>query len=134
MKEMLQAVSVAALAALGSYSTLAWAPSPTFGVASTIIHPEQTSRRTTTSTCLSALPDISSSGSLHGQNACFLPLKQLDQDYFAPRIIQVRKRKSVRNPGVLGFLIIIASIPLASFEILLRAVVLVIFFFAASSA
>jgi hypothetical protein len=30
------------------------------------------------------------SGSLHGMNSCFLPLKQLDQDYYAPRIIQVR--------------------------------------------
>lgn len=28
-------------------------------------------------------------GSLHGDNSCFLPLKQLDQDYFAPRIVQV---------------------------------------------
>lgn len=28
-------------------------------------------------------------GSLHGENACFLPLKQLEQDSFAPRIIQI---------------------------------------------
>lgn len=28
-------------------------------------------------------------GSLHGQNACFLPLKQLDMDSFAPRIVQI---------------------------------------------
>jgi hypothetical protein len=28
-------------------------------------------------------------GSLHGQDACFLPLKQLDQDYFSPRIVQI---------------------------------------------
>ena len=33
--------------------------------------------------------DLAMSGSLHGQDACFLPLKQLDQDYYAPRIIQV---------------------------------------------
>lgn len=26
---------------------------------------------------------------MHGQDACFLPLKQLDQDYFAPRIVQI---------------------------------------------
>mmetsp|Transcript_15612 Transcript_15612/g.43085 ORF Transcript_15612/g.43085 Transcript_15612/m.43085 type:complete len:242 (-) Transcript_15612:86-811(-) len=26
---------------------------------------------------------------LHGQNACFLPLKQLDQDYYNPRIVQI---------------------------------------------
>uniref|UniRef100_A0A7R9ZQZ4 Rubisco accumulation factor 1 C-terminal domain-containing protein n=1 Tax=Craspedostauros australis TaxID=1486917 RepID=A0A7R9ZQZ4_9STRA len=29
------------------------------------------------------------SGSLHGENSCFLPLKQLDQDYYAPRIVQI---------------------------------------------
>lgn len=29
------------------------------------------------------------SGNLHGQNACFLPLKQLEQDYYAPRIVQI---------------------------------------------
>lgn len=28
-------------------------------------------------------------GFLHGQSSCFLPLSQLDQDYYAPRIIQV---------------------------------------------
>lgn len=28
-------------------------------------------------------------GSLHGENACFLPLKQMDQDTFAPRIVQI---------------------------------------------
>jgi len=39
---------------------------------------------------LSASTPISmSSGSLHGQNACFLPLKQLDMDYYAPRIVQI---------------------------------------------
>lgn len=30
-------------------------------------------------------------GNKHGENACFLPLEQLDQDYYAPRIVQVRK-------------------------------------------
>jgi len=30
-----------------------------------------------------------SEGSLHGENSCFLPMKQLDQDYYAPRIIQI---------------------------------------------
>ena len=30
-------------------------------------------------------------GGLHGDNSCFLPLKQLDQDYYAPRIVQVRQ-------------------------------------------
>jgi Rubisco Assembly chaperone C-terminal domain len=28
-------------------------------------------------------------GSLHGENACFMPLKQLDQDSYAPRIVHV---------------------------------------------
>lgn len=28
-------------------------------------------------------------GSKHGENSCFLPLQQLDQDYYAPRIVQV---------------------------------------------
>jgi len=37
---------------------------------------------------LNSAPSMSL-GSLHGQNSCFLPLKQLDQDYFAPRIVQV---------------------------------------------
>eukprot|EP00539_Tryblionella_compressa_P003668 CAMPEP_0178745676 /NCGR_PEP_ID=MMETSP0744-20121128/7419_1 /TAXON_ID=913974 /ORGANISM="Nitzschia punctata, Strain CCMP561" /LENGTH=222 /DNA_ID=CAMNT_0020398869 /DNA_START=68 /DNA_END=736 /DNA_ORIENTATION=+ len=37
---------------------------------------------------LNSAPSMSL-GSLHGQNSCFLPLKQLDQDYFAPRIVQI---------------------------------------------
>jgi hypothetical protein len=28
-------------------------------------------------------------GNKHGENACFLPLEQLDQDYYAPRIVQI---------------------------------------------
>jgi len=34
---------------------------------------------------------VNKPGAIHGENACFLPLKQLDQDYYAPRIIQVRQ-------------------------------------------
>jgi len=30
-----------------------------------------------------------SKGNLHGDNACFMPCRQLDQDYFAPRILQI---------------------------------------------
>ena len=41
--------------------------------------------RTTASTSAVTL----SMANLHGQNSCFMPLKQLDQDYYAPRIIQV---------------------------------------------
>jgi hypothetical protein len=29
-------------------------------------------------------------GNLHGQSSCFLPLLQNDEDYIAPRIVQVR--------------------------------------------
>ena len=39
-------------------------------------------------TALKSAP-AETSGSLHGQNACFLPLNQLDQEYYAPRIIQI---------------------------------------------
>lgn len=28
-------------------------------------------------------------GSRHGDNSCFLPLRQLEQDYYAPRIVQI---------------------------------------------
>ena len=28
-------------------------------------------------------------GNLHGQSSCFLPLLQNDEDYIAPRIVQV---------------------------------------------
>ena len=28
-------------------------------------------------------------GFLHGESSCFMPLDQLDQDYYAPRILQV---------------------------------------------
>jgi len=30
-----------------------------------------------------------SKGNLHGDNACFMPCRQLDQDFFAPRILQI---------------------------------------------
>lgn len=36
-----------------------------------------------------ALYSTQTGASLHGQNACFLPLKQLDQDYISPRIVQI---------------------------------------------
>ena len=32
---------------------------------------------------------LSVSARKHGQDACFLPIKQLEQDYFAPRIVQI---------------------------------------------
>lgn len=39
---------------------------------------------------LTQLQAATTVGGLHGENSCFLPLKQLDQDYYAPRIVQVR--------------------------------------------
>ena len=33
---------------------------------------------------------LNSAGNLHGEGACFLPLQQMESDYYAPRIIQVR--------------------------------------------
>lgn len=32
---------------------------------------------------------MTSSGSLHGQNSCFLPLQQQEEDFCAPRIVQI---------------------------------------------
>lgn len=32
---------------------------------------------------------LMATGSLHGEQSCFLPLQQLDQDYYAPRIVQI---------------------------------------------
>lgn len=32
---------------------------------------------------------LAGSARKHGQDACFLPIKQLEQDYFAPRIVQI---------------------------------------------
>jgi len=46
--------------------------------------------RQSQSTRLRAAPPLmSAAGNLHGQNSCFLPLRQLDMDYYAPRIIQI---------------------------------------------
>ena len=33
----------------------------------------------------------SAAGSIHGENSCFLPLLQNDDEYIAPRIVQVRR-------------------------------------------
>lgn len=38
---------------------------------------------------LAATPSLTSFGNIHGQGACFLPLKQLGSDYYAPRIVQI---------------------------------------------
>ena len=39
-------------------------------------------------------------GGLHGQNSCFLPLEQCDEEYYAPRIVQV---SSLNNLEFLQF-------------------------------
>mmetsp|Transcript_30987 Transcript_30987/g.35308 ORF Transcript_30987/g.35308 Transcript_30987/m.35308 type:complete len:215 (+) Transcript_30987:156-800(+) len=38
---------------------------------------------------ISVLKSPLSASILHGESSCFLPLAQLDQDYYAPRIIQI---------------------------------------------
>jgi hypothetical protein len=59
-----------------SASALAWMP--------------QRHRSVFRETSLRSAPSgVSMSGNLHGQNNCFIPLNQLDQDYIAPRIIQI---------------------------------------------
>lgn len=62
-------------------STLAWIPA--------------TRTRAMTSVAMSDT-DTDTTGALHGETSCFLPLKQLDQDYYAPRIIQVRTPVALR--------------------------------------
>jgi hypothetical protein len=58
-------------------STLAWIPA--------------TRTRAMTSVAMSDTDTgTGTTGALHGETSCFLPLKQLDQDYYAPRIVQVR--------------------------------------------
>lgn len=73
----------------------AWVVSPPLSSSSTTRVGHTTPSRRTISTSSSSTTSLSStaesktSGSLHGQNSCFLPLKQLDQDYYAPRIVQI---------------------------------------------
>jgi len=43
----------------------------------------------TRSTALSVSSEQEIAGNLHGQNSCFLPLMQLDQDWYMPRIVQI---------------------------------------------
>uniref|UniRef100_A0A7S3PYS7 Rubisco accumulation factor 1 C-terminal domain-containing protein n=1 Tax=Chaetoceros debilis TaxID=122233 RepID=A0A7S3PYS7_9STRA len=33
--------------------------------------------------------EIGTDGNLHGESSCFMPLEQVDEEYFAPRIIQI---------------------------------------------
>jgi hypothetical protein len=44
------------------------------------------------------VPTALSAGALHGEQNCFLPLEQCDNEYTAPRIIQVRLRKQILPP------------------------------------
>mmetsp|Transcript_21429 Transcript_21429/g.27712 ORF Transcript_21429/g.27712 Transcript_21429/m.27712 type:complete len:224 (+) Transcript_21429:187-858(+) len=32
---------------------------------------------------------VNAAGNIHGENSCFLPLQQVDQDFYAPRIVQI---------------------------------------------
>lgn len=45
-------------------------------------------------------------GGIHGENSCFLPLKQLDQDYYAPRIVQVRHGRALMPTNINTFLVL----------------------------
>ena len=38
----------------------------------------------------------SSVGNSHGQGSCFLPLLQNDEEYIAPRIVQVSSKKKIQ--------------------------------------
>lgn len=64
---------------------------PLSKVSSTIsTYPSRLSRSSTSSTTARFATELhATGGSLHGQNSCFLPLQQLDQDYYAPRIVQI---------------------------------------------
>ena len=48
-------------------------------------------------TKLSMSTSSSSIGAVHGENSCFLPLEQCDNEYYAPRILQVRHRINSKN-------------------------------------
>mmetsp|Transcript_24195 Transcript_24195/g.37939 ORF Transcript_24195/g.37939 Transcript_24195/m.37939 type:complete len:233 (-) Transcript_24195:212-910(-) len=48
-----------------------------------------TSRTSTSTSSIAATPTQSSVGNLHGQGSCFLPLLQNDDEYIAPRIVQI---------------------------------------------
>ena len=48
----------------------------------------------TSSTNVNAAVPPTTVGNLHGQGSCFLPLLQNDEDYIAPRIVQVRSSSS----------------------------------------
>jgi len=59
----------------------AWVPPPTItSSASEVMH-----RKFTNSPTFHEM----SKSNLHGENSCFMPIRQLDQDYFAPRILQI---------------------------------------------
>jgi hypothetical protein len=52
------------------------------------LHPSRTSPSSSSSSTLGST--LNAAGNLHGQEACFLPLLQNDDEYIAPRIVQVR--------------------------------------------
>ncbi|KAG7353430.1 hypothetical protein IV203_002785 [Nitzschia inconspicua] len=76
----------ASLLAFSPASTVAWVSSTT----KSLSHPRKSAslQNKFRPQPLASTPTMST-GSLHGQNSCFLPLKQLDQDYYAPRIVQI---------------------------------------------
>ena len=69
-------------------AAMAWAPTTRQQQSTTTATTTNTEKNNFRLKPLGSAPSMSI-GSLHGQNSCFLPLKQLDQDYCAPRIVQV---------------------------------------------
>jgi Rubisco Assembly chaperone C-terminal domain len=51
-----------------------------------LLRPEQRQQKLLSAT---RSPAVTSGGSLHGQDSCFLPLKQLEMDHYTPRIVQI---------------------------------------------
>mmetsp|Transcript_19244 Transcript_19244/g.41831 ORF Transcript_19244/g.41831 Transcript_19244/m.41831 type:complete len:230 (+) Transcript_19244:196-885(+) len=63
-------------------AALAWIPARSTGTVSSTKNNQHIFR-------LQSSVGSDSIGSLHGENSCFMPLRQLDQDYYAPRIVQI---------------------------------------------
>mmetsp|Transcript_16201 Transcript_16201/g.33371 ORF Transcript_16201/g.33371 Transcript_16201/m.33371 type:complete len:95 (-) Transcript_16201:74-358(-) len=69
-------------------AALAWIPARSTGTVSSTKNNQHIFR-------LQSSVGSDSIGSLHGENSCFMPLRQLDQDYYAPRIVQVRHSSNI---------------------------------------
>ena len=54
-------------------------------------HPSSSSSMSLIQMSAMTMSNSGTVGNLHGQSSCFLPLLQNDEDYIAPRIVQVRR-------------------------------------------